>query len=620
MDKTHNISLGGFAFLIEDRAYQQLLKYLNDVRKSLGNTSDTEEIIYDVEQRMAELLKTQMKGREVIVSQDVVYLIDVLGTPEQYIDEEASHDYSFEEMDRDTKNQYNTSDLKGAMNKIPNFFRHKKLFRDLENKRLAGVFSGLSHYLDMEAVWLRILFLSVYLLMLVIPKLYYLYPFYAMIWTSVYLLFASIIPIAKTTADKLAMRGKEVNIDTLSSAKESYDSDKIRMRLNKQKGKFLGVFAGMSEYYNWDVTWLRIGYALLVLLSLPFKEALFSLFCVILYVMLWLSMNNPKNNFLKADAEASENSEKAEFKFVPKSNNFSFWGIVRGFFKGIFYFITAIILSILLVLFVGLSLAFFGINIFFLGTMGGTMLVYDYLPFLIETKWELVLLYVSISMLSFVALFVPIKLLINLFSSKKATFPKKWIVTNVILFFVGIIGMSIVAGSTIRSFKAYTFDTQKYSLQNSDNTLVVQNARSQFMLLDDVFSSNYVDHDGSMFMYHNENIEIYVTDKQPYLEVMRTTRGGNIPKAKLNIDKTLYPLEIKNDTILLPNHYKIEKGGLFRGQEIRIKLYLPEKKKITFDRYSKTVVWFNKKFTRVMGNKEYVVTKEGLQEEPTLLN
>ncbi|WGU71128.1 hypothetical protein QIU18_04040 [Capnocytophaga canimorsus] len=86
MDKTHNISLGGFSFLIEDKAYQELSKYLNEVRKSLGNTSDTNEIIYDVEQRMAELLKTQMKGREVIVNQDVDYLISVLGRPEQYVD------------------------------------------------------------------------------------------------------------------------------------------------------------------------------------------------------------------------------------------------------------------------------------------------------------------------------------------------------------------------------------------------------------------------------------------------------------------------------------------------------------------------------------------------------
>ena len=118
MDKTHNISLGGFSFLIEDKAYHELSKYLNDVRKYLGKTPDTEEIIYDVEQRMAELLKSQMNGREVIVNQDITYLIEVLGKPEQYIDaEEENQEMKF------------TADEK--QNRVVEFFRHKKLYRDM---------------------------------------------------------------------------------------------------------------------------------------------------------------------------------------------------------------------------------------------------------------------------------------------------------------------------------------------------------------------------------------------------------------------------------------------------------------------------------------------------------
>ena len=134
MDKAHNISLGGFSFVIEEKAYRELSQYLNNVRKFLGDTSDTEEIIYDIEQRMAELLKNQMKGREVIESQDVIYLIKVLGTPEQYmIDDDQSNDTTTSKSDTSTSNRINS------------LLENRKLYRDADGKKIAGVLSGFSY-------------------------------------------------------------------------------------------------------------------------------------------------------------------------------------------------------------------------------------------------------------------------------------------------------------------------------------------------------------------------------------------------------------------------------------------------------------------------------------------
>ena len=88
MDKIKNISLGGFSFIIEETAYNALNNYLNEVRNHLNQNTDREEILYDVEQRMAELLKVRLKEREVVIGQDVQYLIEVLGRPEQYVESE----------------------------------------------------------------------------------------------------------------------------------------------------------------------------------------------------------------------------------------------------------------------------------------------------------------------------------------------------------------------------------------------------------------------------------------------------------------------------------------------------------------------------------------------------
>jgi len=90
MDKIKNISLGGFSFIIEETAYNALNNYLNEVRNHLNQNTDREEILYDVEQRMAELLKVRLKEREVVIGQDVQYLIEVLGRPEQYVESEET--------------------------------------------------------------------------------------------------------------------------------------------------------------------------------------------------------------------------------------------------------------------------------------------------------------------------------------------------------------------------------------------------------------------------------------------------------------------------------------------------------------------------------------------------
>ena len=58
------------------------------MRNHLNQNTDREEILYDVEQRMAELLKVRLKEREVVIGQDVQYLIEVLGRPEQYVESE----------------------------------------------------------------------------------------------------------------------------------------------------------------------------------------------------------------------------------------------------------------------------------------------------------------------------------------------------------------------------------------------------------------------------------------------------------------------------------------------------------------------------------------------------
>ena len=195
MDKTINISLGGFAFNIDDAAYNILRKYLSDIRVSLRNSPGVDEIISDIEYRMAELLRERMMGREVVNPSDITYLVEVMGKPEEFYNDEFLDDE--ESSEQTYRSPYVRS---GA---------HKKLFRDPDDKILGGVCSGIGHYLGIDAIWVRLLFILLPFLDIVFLGLS------TSMVIFIYFILWLVIPLAKSTSDKLQMRGEPVNVDSI---------------------------------------------------------------------------------------------------------------------------------------------------------------------------------------------------------------------------------------------------------------------------------------------------------------------------------------------------------------------------------------------------------------------
>ena len=86
MKKTISVSVGGFAFILEEDAHNLLEQYLSKVRLNLGASPDTDEIISDVEGRIAELLTESLteNGRQVVDASFVEKAISVLGAPDAH--------------------------------------------------------------------------------------------------------------------------------------------------------------------------------------------------------------------------------------------------------------------------------------------------------------------------------------------------------------------------------------------------------------------------------------------------------------------------------------------------------------------------------------------------------
>ena len=186
MNKTLTVNIGGLVFHIEERAYEVLRKYLDAIKSHFSPNDGRDEIMQDIESRIGEMLQQHLKdNKQVIVEEDVTSIINVMGKPEQFADgneeKSKSNDEFYNEM-------YKRS--------------YKKIYRDTEDRVLAGVCAGLSHRMGVDPLWLRLIWVFVTIVT----------------WSGafwLYLILAIVLPKAETPAQKLEMRGEPVNIDTI---------------------------------------------------------------------------------------------------------------------------------------------------------------------------------------------------------------------------------------------------------------------------------------------------------------------------------------------------------------------------------------------------------------------
>lgn len=201
MNKTVNINLAGTFFHIDEDAFAKLNRYLDAIKRSFSDPQGRDEIIKDIEARIAELFTEKLDShKQVITIKELDEVIAVMGQPEDYaVDEEIFDDKPPKDKQESEKS-------------------YKKLFRDPDNKYIGGVSSGLGHYIGMDAIWIRLIWILLTI-------------FSSGTFILIYIIFWILVPEAKTVADKLTMRGEPVNISNIERKfKENYDSvaDKIK--------------------------------------------------------------------------------------------------------------------------------------------------------------------------------------------------------------------------------------------------------------------------------------------------------------------------------------------------------------------------------------------------------
>ena len=94
MKKTIKINLSGLVFTLDEDAYQELKNYLDSISSRFRDLKEGNEIISDIESRIAEIFQSKVSDKkEVITIEDVNEVISIMGKPEDFYDAEEEYGY-----------------------------------------------------------------------------------------------------------------------------------------------------------------------------------------------------------------------------------------------------------------------------------------------------------------------------------------------------------------------------------------------------------------------------------------------------------------------------------------------------------------------------------------------
>ncbi len=287
MKQVININFHGQVVPIEVSAFDLLKNYTDSLAKFFSNEDGKEEIINDIENRIGELFQERLKkGATCITDEDVNAIIKSMGRPEEFDGEEEKVASSFgaggntntssnsnqqgSSTGTGTKRLYrdeNNKVIGGVCGGLANYFGtdpvvirvifaivglffgtgilaylilwiavpssaskeigsvRKKLFRDPDDKIIAGVCSGIGNYFGINSWIPRALFFIPFLSFVFHWNKWGAYDFPSFVNFSfspgaffLYIILWLVIPEASNTAEKLEMKGEKVDMNSIKNS------------------------------------------------------------------------------------------------------------------------------------------------------------------------------------------------------------------------------------------------------------------------------------------------------------------------------------------------------------------------------------------------------------------
>jgi phage shock protein PspC (stress-responsive transcriptional regulator) len=155
MKKVININFQGRILPIEEMAYENLKQYIESLRTYFEQEEGKDEIINDIECRVAELCEDRLKKGAVCISEeDIELIITSIGRPADF---EAQEGF---EANTNANTGANQAQSNTQNTGEPTY--QKRLYRDEQNKVLGGVCAGIANYLNLDPILVRVLWLLLF--------------------------------------------------------------------------------------------------------------------------------------------------------------------------------------------------------------------------------------------------------------------------------------------------------------------------------------------------------------------------------------------------------------------------------------------------------------------------
>ena len=578
MEKIININFQGRVIPIEETAYNRLKQYIDSLRTHFANEESSDEIINDIENRIAELFTERLKqGAPCIVSSDLNAVIDSIGRLE---DIEAAEG----------------EDSKGPQSSAPQQesapIGRGRFFRNADDKVIAGVCSGIANRNGIDPAIVRVLFVLL---------------FGALFW--IYILLWIIVP-SQSARSKVTRRlfrnpDDKVIAGVCGGLAAYFGMSARTVRLIFVLPFFLGIFFVGMHIMWWHWPWF-FGHRLF---TGSFGSTLF-----ILYVILWIAVpyaNSATDKMEMRGENIDINSIKAATQAKASSGTSGAPQYVSGFgrvigilFKAFFLFLAGVI-----------ALSFFGVLIG-LGFTG--FVAIPFTDFLLDgwgqymLTWSGIILFLGIPLLALVTWIV--RRLIGVRSHRHYlgyVFAGLWL--------IGLVSIMALTGILLRSFSSRSMVEEACPMsQPTTGKLFVNvsgNGWSEFNHYHSRWFHNW-DDDGTPFHVVNKdslwlnNVKVKVArsdDSLYHIFETRISRGETAEDAKNLASHISFNINQQDSVISLPGGFTISNKDKFRNQQVLIVVEVPVGKQIQFDKDINRYSWYN---ININGRRNFYVERD----------
>ncbi len=655
MKKIININLSGRVIPIEDSAYESLQRYIESLRRYFANEDGRDEIINDIESRIAELMNDKIKkGITAVTETDVDEIISSMGRIEDFEKVDAADNAGTDQATSATYTRADGRRFKG------------RLYRDASDKLLGGVCSGIANYMNVDPAVIRLLFAII-----TFGGFGFGILIYIVLW------------IVLPTRPLATYVGK-------------------RLFRNPDDRIIAGVAGGIGAYFDKPAWAIRLIFAAPLIINILlsgingifsayhgpfFPDFFFGSFTstfILAYIILWIVLPEAKSQYEKMEmrgetidvnrirqnvqeeinqfrSEAKDRAKAFSEEVKTSAQNFSERArdfastrgrtfasemsetarpVARGLghaigvlFKAFFLFVAG---SIAFALFVVLIVVLFG---------SGTAiwpLKQNILNFMLDGFWQklffwgAVLLFLAIPLIAFITWLVR-----RIMKVKTQRHYLGWIFGG--LWLIGVFCVLALAGSIVRDVRYYEKVPQPVAITQPPSGKMIVRVNEpevryggEMWWIADEGSNGWDITDDSMKLA-NIKVRIIKSDDSNYgVTIYKYSAGRTRHLAEAKAEKINYNAYYTDSTLILGSGLGINRDSKFRGQKVIVEIKVPVGKRIRLDEsikgklhpahvrigerntwndYGRNSDWDNDDYFDWNSDTDYVMTADGQLEE-----